>query len=230
MKISREEIAAFADGELSGERAEAVAAAVAVDPGLARQVEAHRALKDKLGSHFAPIAQEPVPEALAALLTSRPAEIVDFAAAREAREARRTLPRWSWVVGPAIAASLALAVFLPRGGTPDGYADNRLAGVLDSQLVAEQQPGAETRILLSFRDGDGNFCRAFSDGDGSGIACREAEGWKLEALGESAEGTATDYRMAGAGAGEILARAQRMADGPALDARGEAVARASGWR
>ncbi|MEX0343014.1 MAG: anti-sigma factor [Erythrobacter sp.] len=230
MSISQEDIAAFADGELTGARVAEVAAAIAADPRLQRQVEEHRALKARLSGHFAPIAEEPVPEALAAMLAPKPAEIVDFAAAREKREARRTLPRWSWIAGPAIAASLALAVFLPGDGAPDGYADLRLAGVLDSQLVAEQQPGADTRILLSFRDGDGDFCRAFTGSEGSGIACRDGDGWKLEALGEGSDGAATDYRMAGISEGDILARAQQMAEGPALDAMAEQEARASGWR
>lgn len=230
MTITREDIAAFADGQLSAAREAEVAAAIAADSELQRQVEAHRALKARLAGHFAPIADEAVPEALAAMLAPRPAEVVDLATARERREAKRRLPRWSWVVGPAIAASLALAVFLPRGGTPEGYADAQLAAVLDSQLVAEQPGNADTRILLSFRDREGAFCRAFSATRGSGIACRDAEGWKLEAVGEGAQATDTDYRMAGAGNAEILARAQRMAAGPALDAEAEALARDASWR
>lgn len=230
MTISREDIAAFADGELASEREADVAAAIAADPDLQRQVEAHRALKAQLSEHFAPIAEEPVPDALAALLAPKQAEVVDFAAARERRETRRSIPRWGWIAGPALAASLALAVFLPRGGSADGYADAQLARVLDSQLVAEQGPDAETRILLSFRDGEGDFCRAFSSVEGSGIACRDAQGWKFAAQGEGSDGAETDYRMAGASDGEILARAQQMADGPALDAQAEAEARDGGWR
>ena len=65
---------------------------------------------------------------------------------------------------------------------------------------------------------------------GSGMACRDAQGWKLEALGEGAAGARTEYRMAGADAGAIMARAQSMADGPALDAEAEAEARATGWQ
>ncbi|WP_370031514.1 hypothetical protein [Qipengyuania mesophila] len=230
MTIAREDIAAFADGQLTGEREAEVAAAIAADPDLQREVEAHRALKARLAEHFAPIAEEPVPDALAAMFVSKPAEIVDFVAARERREAKRSLPRWSWVAGPAIAAALVLALFLPRGGAPEGYADTQLAAVLDSQLVAEQAADADTRVLLSFRDRDGDFCRAFSRDAGSGIACRDAQGWKLEARGDGARQADTDYRMAGAPNAEILARAQRMADGPALDAEAEARARADGWR
>jgi hypothetical protein len=120
---------------------------------------------------------------------------------------------------------------LPRGGEgPEGYADAELASVLEQTLVAEQQRDADTRILLSFRNDDAEFCRAFSGSEGGGIACRDEAGWKLEALGEGNETSGTEYRMAGAGDGDILAIAQEIAAGPALDAEAEAVAREAGWR
>ena len=230
MTVTREDIAAYADGELAPDRALQVEEAVERDAELAQQLAAHRALKDRLAGHFAPIAQQPVPDRLSAMLTRETAPVGDIAAAREKREARRLLPHWGWVAGPALAASLALAIFLPRGGVPDGYADAQLAGALDTQLVAEQPSGADTRILLSFQNREGDFCRAFSGASGSGIACRDTQGWKLEALGEGAAGARTEYRTAGADAGAIMARAQSMADGPALDAEAEAEARATGWQ
>lgn len=235
MNIRPEELAAFADGELTGDDATRVAAAVAADPELQRQVEAHRALKARLAAHYAPLAERAVPDRLAALLqggaAEAPAEIVDLAAAREERLAKRRLPRWSYFAAPALAASLALAVFLPgTGDTPEGYADTRLAAALETQLVAEQEQGAETRILLSFRNQEDALCRAFSGAGGGGIACRDAEGWQLEALGEGSAGQTSTYRQAGASDAEILALAQDMAAGPALDADQERAARRSSWR
>ena len=232
MSMTREDIAAFADGQLEPEREAEIAAAVEADPALAEEVARHRALKAMLQGHYAPIAQEPVPERLSAMLHARPqAEVIDFAAASQRREEKRRLPGWGWVAGTALAASLAIAVFLPRGSdTGDGYADTRLASVLDRTLVAQQPTDAETRILLSFRNGEAEFCRAFSASDGAGIACRDDKGWKLEALGKGSEGASTDYRMAGAGDGDILAIAQELAAGPALDAQAEQAAREAGWR
>lgn len=232
MTVTREELAAFADGELTGERAARVVAAVAADPALAGEVEAHRALRARLGDHYAPVAAAPVPDRLAALLTPpRGAEVVDFAEAKERRETRRTIPRWGWIVGPALAASLALVLLLPGSGDDRaGYADPQLAAVLDSRLVAEQAPGADTRVLLSFRAQGGEFCRVFSGEGGGGIACRDGDGWRLEARGEGSAGASTDYRMAGASDADLLARAQEMAQGPALDAEAEAEAKANGWR
>lgn len=230
MKIDPEELAAFADGELSGARAAEVAAEVEADPELARQVAAYARVKAMLAARYDPILDAPVPEHLTALLAPR-STVVDFASAREKREEKRRLPRWAWVAGPALAASLALALILPRGsGAPEGYAGERLATILDSRLVAEQSTAAETRVLLSFRDGEGQYCRAFSGSTASGIACRDATGWKLEAVGDGGAGSSTDYRMAGASDAELMAKAQEMAAGGALDAGQEAAAREQGWR
>ncbi|QPC99422.1 anti-sigma factor family protein [Qipengyuania soli] len=226
MTISREEIAAFADGELSPERQAVVAAAVAADPDLAAQVEAHRALKAQLAAHFAPIAEQPVPDHLAAMLRPKEAEVVDFAAARERVEARRRLPRWAIYAGPALAASLALALFLPRGGSDE--LDPQLLAALDDQLVSEQPSDAETRILLSFRNREDEFCRAYSVPGRSAIACRTTDGWQDRAEVEYSPGSSTDYRQASTN--PIFEQVQEMATGPALDAEQEASARSSGWR
>ncbi|WFL77794.1 transcriptional regulator [Altererythrobacter arenosus] len=230
MSISPEELAAFADGELIGEDEARVAAAVAADEDLARQVEKHRALKAKLSGHFAPILKQEVPEHLKQMLAgadeseaNEPAEVVDFAAARERRDARRTLPGWGWA-GGAIAASLvAVLVFTTGDEARPGYADAQLASALDSQLVATQPGDADTRILLSFRNDAGEFCRAYSAAQESGIACRDSEGWRQQVIGAGSESAQTEFRMAGSEA-EILEAAQDMASGPALSAEEEAEA------
>ena len=230
MTISREDLAAYADGELDAARHEEVRAAVEADPELAAEVEAHLKLKRQLSAHFAPITEGPVPSRFADLLRPEPAPVADFASAREKRH-RRPGVHWGWIAGPALAASLALAVFLPRGGkAPDGYVGAQLASVLDQQLVARQPAEADTRILLSFRDRQGQYCRAFAGKAQSGIACRDAEGWRLRAAGEGAAAQQGDYRMAGGDAAGILAQAQDMAAGPALTAAEEAAAREQGWR
>lgn len=225
MRVSPEELAAFADGELGEARAAEVAAAVAADPALEAQVRAHRALRQRLGAHFAPLLEAPLPERLTDALQP---PVVDFAAAREKRRAR-TLARWGWVAGPALAASLALAVFLPKGAD-SSYAGGALAEALEGQLVATQPPDAPTRILLSFRDRSGAVCRAFAGEANSGIACRDAEGWRLVATDGGATAQMGEYRRAGSAAERTLERAQAMASGPALDAEEERAARARGWR
>lgn len=230
MTVSREELAAFADGELADPRRSQVAAEVAQDEGLAAEIARHRALKARLGAHFAPVLDQPVPERLTNLLGAGEGKVADFTAARQKREIGLRIPRWGWIAGPALAASLALAVILPGGGAPEGYAGTELSAVLDERLVAEQAPDEDVRVLLSFRDDAGTYCRAFTGETQSGIACRNETGWKLQIEGQGATGQGTDYRMAGVDAAKIMARAQEMAAGPALDGAAEVRARAAGWR
>lgn len=227
MSVTPEELAAFADGELEGARAADVAAAVAAEPALQARVQAHRALKARLAAHFQPIAQAPVPARLADLLKPAAMPVVDIAAARRKRQQARALPRWSWVTGPALAASLALAVLWPRGGD---YLEGPVVNVLENQLVAAQPTNAETRILLSFRTKDGGYCRAFTSRGESGIACRESGGWALAENGAATARQNGEYRQAGNDGAQLMERAQAMAAGAALDAAQEKAARARGWR
>ena len=230
MTFSREEIAAFADGELAEARSAELAAAMDADPELAAQVSAHHAVRDRLAAHFAPIMAAPLPERLV-----RPLEqsngIASMAEARRKGDARgsRNIARWGWIAGPALAASLALALFMPRQ-EPDGLVHGQLATALDQQLVSAQSPGAPQRILLSFRNRAGEYCRAFTSQDQGGIACREPEGWRLEESRAGADPDKGEYRMAGASSAALLERAQAMAEGPALDATQERAAREGGWR
>lgn len=237
MTITAEELAAYADGELTGAAKERIAAAIAADASLARQLEAHRALKARLAGHFAPVLDQPLPDRLTQML-SRSAgpegqdvggNVVGIAAARAQRESRRRLPAWGW--GGAIAASVA-AVALFSFNSRDvaqGYAGGEIARMLDEQLIASQPGDAEARVVLSFRNGAGEYCRAFNVAKGGGIACRDATGWRLEAIGDGEVRDKSDYRMAGSDA-QILAIAQEMAAGEALNADEEAAARQAGWR
>lgn len=237
MSVTEEMLAAYADGELGTAEQAAVEAAMAADPALARKVEAHRALKAALAAHYAPIAEEAIPPALAALLAARTtdrgaggAEVVSFAAARQKRGLAPVLRRWAPVAGPAIAASLVLAVWQPwQGGPPQGYAQGDLAAALDTQLAATQSADAATRILVSFEREGGGLCRAWRSGETGGIACRDTAGWKIERRFALRDTPATEFRQAGSEA-DLLAAAQDMALGEALDAEGEAAARARDWQ
>ena len=231
MAVTREELAAWVDNEIEGARALEIAAAVESDPQLQRDAEAHRALKAKLGAHFAPLLEQEVPERLSGMLRGRD-KVVDLAAARERRQDKRRTPRWSWIAGPALAASVALAVILPGGGADqaDGYAEPQLAAALDTQLAGEEASEGAARILLSFRNEEGEFCRAFGGAEASGIACRDAEGWRLAATAGGVGPARGEFRQAGNSTASIMEQAQDMAAGPALDAGEEEAARAAGWR
>lgn len=236
MNITEELIAAFADGELDGAERAQVEAAIAADAALARKVERHRALKAQLVSHFAPIAEAPVPAHLAALLqpkdgeASKSGEVVSFAVARQKRGLAPMVRRWAPFAGPAIAASLMLAVWQPwQGAPPKGYADPGLAAALDTQIAGAAPGQGGTSILLSFERQGGGLCRVWRGGAEGGIACRDDTGWKIErqfALDAAASG---EFRQAGSEA-DLLAAAQEMAAGEALDAAAERAAQARGWQ
>lgn len=239
MNVTEEQIAAFADGELAGDELARVEAAIAADPSLAAKVEAHRKLKSTLGAHFAPMLDQPVPDRLAAMLKPREedqpsedsAEVVSFAAERQKRGFAPVVRRWAPIAGPALAASLVLAIIQPwnTGSVPAGYADGTLATALDDQLVATQMASADTRILVSFESEGGELCRAYRSGDTGGIACRDATGWDIEREFALDGAQTTEFRQAGSEA-DVMAAVQAMAAGDALDAKAEAAAKANGWR
>lgn len=237
MSVTQEMLAAYADGELDAAEAVRVEAAMAADPALARKVEAHRALKARLAAHYAPVAEQPVPSHLAALLTggsdtalAEEPQVVSLAAERRKRGLAPAIRRWAPFAGPALAASLILALWQPwQSAAPDGYAGGELAAVLDTQLAATQAADAPTRILLSFEREGGDLCRAYRSGETGGIACRDDAGWKIERQFALGDAPATEFRQAGSEA-NLLAAAQDMAAGGALDAAGEEAARRRGWQ
>lgn len=237
MSVTEEMLAAYADGELGpADRAE-VEAAMARDPALARKVAAHRALKATLSTHYAPIAKEAVPPQLAALLTARSdaaaeeePKVVSLAAERQRRGLPPAVRRWAPFAGPALAASLILALWQPwQGRTPEGYAQGDLAAALDTQLAANQPADAPNRILLSFEREGGDLCRAWRGPAEGGIACRDGTGWKIERHFALGDAQGTEFRQAGSEA-NLLAAAQEMSAGGALDADDERAARDRGWK
>ncbi len=227
MSVTPEQIAAFADGELDEVTAARVARAIADSPELAAQLAAHQALREKLSAHFAPILSEPVPEAITAPIVAA-SKVVDLGAVRAARAAWWNAPAVRWG-GPALAASLALAVLLPRGDeTPNGYAPTQLASVLEATQSGTATNG--TRVLLSFRDQAGGFCRGYAAPAQSGIACKDDTGWKVRMTAGGSAAQGGEFRQAGSAEAAVMAAAQDLAAGPALDAAGERAARANGWR
>lgn len=235
MTIDRETLAAYAEGQLDATEAARVEAAMAADPGLAKEVAAHRALRDRLQAHFAPVLDMPVPDRLLDAVKSAPtAEVIDFSAARRAKA--RTLPS-RWILGGAIAASLAIGLVVGAqvpGSGPVGNASGRLVaqGALDRALTTQlaSAEAAPVRVPLSFLNKDGRYCRVFDTGAMAGIACRGDNAWVIDRMQSGGKGVATQYRQAGGAFGEIMAAAQNMARQEALLPREETEARDRGWK
>lgn len=219
---------ALVDGELDDVTRRRVERAMAEDPALAERVAIHRRLRERLAGHYAPIAQEPLPEAMRALVEDS-ARVVPLA---------RPAPRWrGWVTGGAIAASLVLGLGLGRLSSGEGgpigvqngvmIAQGGLAQALDTQLASAQGDGA-IRIGLTFQRKGGGWCRSF-DGALAGVACRAGDGWQVQQALPGA-GQAHGYRQASSADVRVMATVDALIDGAPVDVAGEKAAKAKGWR
>jgi len=230
--VTEDQIIAYVDGELGPIDALRFERAIEADPALADSVRRHRALRDRIGRHFEPVAEEPVPARLAAMLDSAPNVIAFPPKARRWFDASRYA---------AIAATLAVGVIigqmLPRGPAAPMVerngavvAQGALAKALDGQLASA--PGDSSyRMGVSFVSRDKRYCRTFSTTSGAGLGCHGADGWALERFIAGTGGVGQGaYRQAGSESAEILGAAQDMMAGYPLDAAAERRARNGGWQ
>jgi anti-sigma-K factor RskA len=240
MMIEDELLIAYADGECDDADRARVEQALATDPDLRARLEQHRRLAARLSAHYGPVAEAPVPDRLTALLRKQEADVIDFAAARKAKETRRRLPGWGgW---GAIAASLAVGLFagqlaLPgRGGVVESrqgalIARGELAEALDVQLASAQPADGKVRIGISFRDQSGQYCRSFQMAALAGIGCRSADGWRLPITHSGhAAATGGGYQQAASGDTLVMEAATAMMRDAPLDAETERKVRDNGWR
>ena len=234
--VTEESFFAWLDGELDASEAERVAAEVAADRQLRERAEQHRAMQARLKGAFDGLLSAPLPESLVEAARAEPAEVVDFAAAKRSREARRWAPLPQWA---ALAATLAVGIFagsqLPRsinapvevqGGKV--YAAAALEDALDTQLASA--PRGDTRIGLTFRDQSGAICRSFTDPAASGLACREPGRWQIRGMFAAPEGQGGAYRMAAGMDRNLAALVDSTIAGEPFDAKQEKAAQAKGWR
>lgn len=250
MTITREQLAAYIDGECDAAEARRIELAAEQDPDLARRITGEHKLREQLQAHFAPVGEEPLPAGWEDLIRSAstisPAmaggSVTDLSQARarrerEAHERGRPWPSRAWT-GSAIAASLVLGLFVGmqlRNGAPIAVrngqliAGGNLAQALDTQLASAQE-NAPVRVLVTFRSADGIICRAFSAHEASGIACRGQGDWQLRHVLPGTPEATTEYRQAGSPLSELSTLAQGMATGEAFDAKQEVAARQHGWR
>ena len=224
-----EMLMAYADGEIDVLAAKRIERAIAADPSLGDRIAAHRALRDQLSATFAPVLDEAVPARLSATIDTN---VIAFGSrALPVPQPRR------WLSGLAVAASLVVGLGLgtqwqtsnsPVSATAGGLvASGNLAHQLDTQLASTT---GGTRMLASFRDGSGRYCRVFAAASLDGIACKGDEGWQLRQTNSSAAPQAAAYRQAASDEAALMATAQEMMKGQPLDEAGEKRARSAGWR
>ncbi|RTL35001.1 MAG: hypothetical protein EKK53_25185 [Burkholderiales bacterium] len=244
--VTDEDLMAWVDGELPAAEADRVAAAVATDDALAARAARLRHLNQQLRQAFATDLAEPVPAALAALARGEPASTSAGSATVHPLTPRRR--KLGWAAWGGIAAGVLLTVAVaPRlapwssGTEPSvqAQADGRLLarGALGDALehgLAGAPRADGTRLLLSFRDRSGQFCRSFAAPVGRGLACRDNGRWQVVVLTAPATAAAPvsgdQLRLAsGDLPTAVLGAVEQRIAGLALDAAEERRARDAGW-
>lgn len=232
MQVDDEMLMAFVDGELDEIASARIERQAAEDPELRGRIEAQRRLRSRIAAHYAPVAEEPVPDRFRALLEN---EVVDLASARPKRRVA------GWQNLGAIAASLVVGLFagqwLQLGGSGpvavgEGglVAQGDLAQVLDTQLASAPTAEAQARVGISFVSTEGQMCRTFESSALTGLACRDDGRWRLVVTAPGNAAGQGEYRQAGSGSLIVMQTAQDMMSGDPLDAAAERRLRDSGWR
>lgn len=235
--VSDETFFAWLDGELDPDEAARVEAEVAGNPELTLLAEQHRAMQSRLKGAFDSVAETAPPDHLIAAVRKPGAGVIDFGAAKRARERRQwsSLPQWA-----AIAATLAIGIFVGTQVPIPSHAPVQVEGgriyaaagldeALDNELAGAPSK-SPVRIGLTFRDQSGEICRSFTQGPTSGLACRNADRWQLRGLFAAPEGQAGQYRMAAGMDPNLAALVDSTIAGEPFDASQEKAARGKGWR
>ncbi|MGI3209784.1 anti-sigma factor family protein [Roseovarius tibetensis] len=205
MEIDDETLMALADGEITGDAAARLHARIADDPDLA----ARYALFTQTGKLVHAAAREGPDTVVSADLGTRIREM----GAAVSREADTVVPiqrgpRWQPM---ALAASLALVAGLSAGAFFMSGASRTDPLVLNAELQsqlgslpagaqAELPDGRDLRIVASFTDKAGAFCREYETTAGGAtgyvnVACRDGSDWSLR-FAMATAATATGYAPA----------------------------------
>lgn len=241
MGITDQLLMAYVDGELAPDLAALILSRLETEPDLLTRIEEHQRLRRQLSALYSPVMSEPLPPNLTALLTKEGA-----AAAiplRRPVQSSSLLNRigGAWAALPMAAALLVgvgVSEALHSGDTitrsRDGglLAAGPLARSLEHDLAADKAgPGA--KIMASFQDRDGRYCRVFQGaGPQDGVACKETGRWRVVAMAASAAAAQQQgYRQASSAlAPSVAAAVDQLQSAGALTPEEERQARAGQWR
>lgn len=230
-------IHAYVDGELDAFTMARLEAACRQDALLNARVEKQRRLRAQLKASFDPVLDEAIPSRL--ILAAKAPPSATVTPIRPVRPRARTQPLWFGAVAASLVIGLAIGRFAPREtGLPVATSNHGLVatGALDTALSqalsSDGRNGAGVQVALSFQARDGAYCRSFSLTSGAdGLACRTADAWQIEVMGQASPPTGQDYRQAGSAlSAAVLAAIGERQAGDTLDAAQEQKARSAGWR
>ncbi|KIC59013.1 hypothetical protein RM53_07465 [Brevundimonas nasdae] len=151
--------------------------------------------------------------------------------------APRSAVIWGGLATAAFVAGLLIAPSL-QGSAGFALANNGvvldtgLVRVLDTRLAGDGADAQGRAVGLTFRDGEGRWCRTFTTArEGvAGLVCRDGGAWRLQALAPAAASTG-ELRTASSDTPALVLQAVDAAiAGDAADAAAEHRARDGGWR
>lgn len=233
--VSDEQIIAFLHDELDDASASKVEAAINADPVIAARAELFLQQDGQVRDAFAAVLNAPVPARFTAIVEApETANVIDLAAAR----AKRQRPAWSARPLAAMAASLAVGLFLGQSVDLSGSAGGdallsrsgdgtRIASALE-QTLGKSASGAQVelagigtvRVDLTFKTGDDRICRQFSLKTGANtndaVACRAGAEWELEAFGRRSAAPGEMRLAAGEAAPGVVAAVDALIAGDPL--------------
>lgn len=244
--FDKDRLAAFVDGELTPEQAAAVVMHLADHPQDQAYVDDLMAANAALQQAFAAPHDAPVPAALRDLILGV-APVVEVRPFRPAGRAQPGLVLWGGLgAGAALAAGLALAVFLPAGDAMElapgplaaGSALDAVLAGLPAGQVQVMADGAEVMVLSSVPTPTG-FCReievirADAGRLDAALACTDGTGWTVEVvIAESLADAAASEGFGTASGAEAQGFApflDRVGAGVFLGPEDEAAAIARSW-
>lgn len=229
-----ERLAAWLDGALSPNEAAAFEREMEADPALARRAQEWKANDAFIAGALAPIAEAPIDADLLARMGLGLEQAAVPQASAVPRAANDNPPWWrrhALPLGGAVAASLAAALLL---AVPGGSQRDDFSVALDTTPSLGQVRLADGRTIqptLTVRAADGRWCREYRSGAESGLACRDGEGWKVEATGKRSgpDGSGDIGLAAGADGSALDAAYSRIGAGDPLGGAEEARLIAKGW-
>lgn len=177
-------LSAWLDGALSDAEAAEFEQEVERNRALAERAANWRENDRLIADTLSPVANEPIDQEMLFRLG-----LAEGAGTNAA--ANDNLPWWRqrWLpVGGAIAASVVAALALmqhPQRGVSDGG----LSAALDrtpALQAAMLSDGTSITPILTAKAEDGRWCREYRIGGRAGLACRDRDGWKVEAESSAA--------------------------------------------
>ncbi len=239
----QERITAFLDGHMVDDEMVDFEAAMNADPALADAVARFGANDDLLRGAFDEPMQQGVGDALLAkmgLADTGAANVANISVARKSKAvANDNSPgwrRWRWPAAGSIAAAMVAAVMMQTSPIAEPGAQFAQAmETLPSGQIARLAKGEAVEPLLTFKAGDGRFCREFSRSGpqaATGIACRSNAGWAVvaNATGATALGNSGQIETAAGADNSALTGAYvRLNGSDPLDSEAEKALIANGW-